>query len=65
MHDGYAGRKARGELAHILWYSAGEWIRDNSLDLDVISRALNDARPPRRLFYRRDGKFNRVHRREW
>lgn len=65
MHDGYAGRKARGELAHILWYSAGEWIRDNSLDLDVISRALNDARPPRRLFYKRNGKFDRVHRREW
>jgi DNA repair protein RadD len=65
MHDGYAGRKAREELARILWNTKPEGLHLDRFDLDVISRALNDARPPRRLFYKRDGKFNRVHRREW
>lgn len=65
MHDGYAGRRAREELARILWQTKPENMHLDSFDLDVISRALNDARPPRRLFYKRDGKFNRVHRREW
>ena len=65
MHDGYAGRKAREELARILWNTKPEGLHLDKFDLDVISRALNDARPPQRLFYKRDGKFNRVHRREW
>lgn len=65
MHDGYAGRKAREELARILWQTKPESMHLESFDLDVIGRTLNDARPPRRLFYKRNGKFDRVHRREW
>ena len=65
MHDGYAGRKAREELARILWQTKPEALHLDKFDLDVISRALNDARPPKILFYKRDGKFNRVHRRHW
>ena len=64
MHDGYAGQKARISLIRIAG-SAGVPGITLENTLDDVAFDLNESRPPALISYRRDGKFNRILRREW
>ena len=64
MHDGYAGQKARISLIRIA-SSAGVPGVTLENTLDDVAFDLNESRPPALISYRRDGKFNRILRREW
>ena len=64
-HDGYAGEKARRNVA-IIANQAGAKIDIESEDiLNIMSVRLSDAQHPQAIEYRQDGKFFRVVKREW
>jgi DNA repair protein RadD len=65
LHEGYAGDKARRQLASMA-SSAGlspGWALDD--DLDAIADALNGGAMPTKIEFAKDGNFDRVTRREW
>jgi hypothetical protein len=64
-YPGNVGIKAWDNIVYCIVNSKADLDDVEDLTIDALSRALNDAPPPRRLFYKRNGKFDRVHRREW
>lgn len=61
-HDGYAGDKARGLLATIANNANSPALPDT---LSGIASVLSFAQSPKRIQYKRDGKFFRVIGRSW
>ena len=63
-HDGYAGDKARGMLA-VIANSANAGSLDSE-ELSCIATVMNhQSKPPKKIQYKRDGKFFRVTGRFW
>ena len=64
-HGGYAGEQAARKLATICT-SSGMDIDDARIkDLKDAARALTKGRPPDRITYKKDGRFDRVVSRSW
>ena len=63
-HEGYAGERSRGTLAHIARQAGAKDATELS-GLDEIAERLNIARQPAKIKFRRDGKFYRVTDRVW
>ena len=61
-HDGAVGMRAWGQLAQMAAQSKAAVLPN---DLDGIVLAMNAARRPDSIEYRKDGKFFRVMRRDW
>ena len=64
-HDGYAGDKARTEVARFASRSGCPPLMEAQLTLDATAGLLTIARPPATIEYKRDGKFFRVLKRNW
>lgn len=64
LNEGYAGQKARSQLAHMARESDAV-INYAVTDLHDISTEMNKGLPPLFIEYKADGKFHRVIRREW
>jgi DNA repair protein RadD len=65
-HDGFAGNKARTLLMQIIWKSKvipGGYEVDD--DMEKNSVFLNQLKPPKKITFKRDGKFFRVTERSW
>ena len=62
-YPGYAGQKAAATLAEIARNACVD--AGQHMDLTEIAGAMNAAKPPTRIEFQRDGKFNRVTRRTW
>ena len=62
-HPGYAGDKAISLLYDICQHANS--ALGSVLDLDAAAATMNQARPPSRIEYMKDGKFDRITRREW
>ena len=56
-HDGYAGEKARRNIAHLARESG---VLDLSEDLDAMAKAMSRGRAPAMVEFKKDGKFYRV-----
>lgn len=71
FNEGFAGHKARATIKQIDHQSAAclNFFVDNDAPIEItalqIVDALNSAKPPRLIEYRKDGKFYRVIRRAW
>jgi DNA repair protein RadD len=69
MHDGFAGQKATRQLlsmakrSKVDLFDLVELTDETALDAIVV--AMNQSKAPALIEYRRDGKFDRVMRREW
>ena len=63
-HEGYAGERSRGTLAHIARQAGAKDATELS-GMDEIAERLNIARQPTKIKFRRDGKFYRVTDRVW
>ena len=61
-HDGFAGDKARGLLAKIANAANADKLPEL---LSEVAFGLNQAMPPKKIQYRKDGKFHRVIERMW
>jgi DNA repair protein RadD len=69
LHDGFAGQKATRQLLSMAKRAGTDLfdiidLRDETA-LDAIVVTMNKATPPALIEYRRDGKFDRILRREW
>jgi DNA repair protein RadD len=65
LHEGYAGIKS-ASLMMTLGHKAGLRMSDLAgVDLDKAVEILNRGNPPKKILYRRDGKFHRVINRYW
>jgi DNA repair protein RadD len=62
-HDGYAGERARENVAAIA-NQAGVDYRILT-DMDFAAKRLQFGTPPAVIKFKRDGKFFRVLRRQW
>lgn len=62
LHEGYAGQKALNTLAAIA-NGSGSSIVETSLD--ALCESMNAGTPPAIIEYTKDGKFDRIIRREW
>jgi DNA repair protein RadD len=69
LHDGFAGQKATRQLLSMAKRSGADLLDIIDLTdetaLDAIVVTMNKATPPALIEYRRDGKFDRILRREW
>lgn len=69
LHDGFAGQKATRHLLSMAQRSKVDLFDlfklTDETALDAIIVAMNQSKPPSMIKYRRDGKFDRVMRREW
>jgi DNA repair protein RadD len=69
LHDGFAGQKATRHLLSMAQRSKVDLFDlfelTDETALDAIIVAMNQSKPPALIEYRRDGKFDRVMRREW
>lgn len=63
LHDGYAGQKAIRNFMEVA-RQAGADVESAS-DLDEMVKAMNRAKSPSLLEYKKEGKFYRVINREW
>jgi DNA repair protein RadD len=63
LHPGYAGEKSMQELGLIAGRS-GVSFRPNT-DLEDWAESLKNGSPPAIIKYRRDGKYNRIVKRNW
>jgi DNA repair protein RadD len=63
-HDGYAGEKARKNLAEIA-HKAGVSLDYSFADLHDIAKQITEGKPPQKIEYRKDGKFYRVISHQW
>ncbi len=63
-HDGWAGQKARKNLASIA-YQSGVMLNYASADLCDIANQMSNGTPPKIIEYRKDGKYHTVLRLEW
>jgi hypothetical protein len=64
MHDGFAGQRARVELANMA-NSAGAALDYSSADLEDMASAMNEGKAPSMIEYKMDGKFARILNRSW
>jgi DNA repair protein RadD len=62
-YPGYAGQKAAATLAEIARNACVD--AGQHMDLTEIAGAMNAAKPPASITYKRDGKFNRITGRSW
>ena len=62
-HDGYAGEKARQNVASIANQAGVDyrWL----IDMEFSAKRIQSGTPPAVIKFKRDGKFFRVLRREW
>lgn len=69
LHEGFAGQKATRQLLSMAKRSKVDLFDIANLTdetaLDAIVVAMNQSKAPALIEYRRDGKFDRVMRREW
>ena len=63
-HDGWAGQKARKNLASIA-YQSGVMLNYASADLCDIANQMSNGTAPKIIEYRKDGKYHTVLRLEW
>lgn len=63
-HDGFAGERARKNLADIA-HKAGVILDYASADLHDIAKQMTDGRPPRTIEYCKDGRFYTVLSHKW
>ena len=63
-HDGFAGERARKNLADIA-HKAGVILDYASADLHDIAKQMTDGRPPTTIEYRKDGRFYTVLSHKW
>lgn len=64
MHDGFAGVRARRELATIA-SNSNSHIDYSVADLNEIAQALNAGKPPNTIAYKKNGKFYEVVSHAW
>lgn len=64
MHAGIAGEKARARIQAIASEAQVDDLH-NQPDLHAVCDAMNAGKPPSVIHYAMDGKFHRVHHREW
>jgi len=64
MHPGIAGQKARALIQQIAKESGAHQLQ-SAPDLHAVCDFLNAARHPEMIHYAMDGKFHRVHHRDW
>lgn len=64
MHDGFAGQRARVELAQIA-HNASAALDYAAADLEDMANAMNIGKPPSTIEYKMDGKFARILNRSW
>jgi DNA repair protein RadD len=64
MHDGFAGQRARVELAQIA-HNASAALDYAAADLEDMANAMNLGKPPSTIEYKMDGKFARILNRSW
>lgn len=72
LHDGYAGDKARRQLA-VIAQAAGADTMSINKDIDdgqeaglpYVANTMSESLPPRNIEYRIDGKFHRIINRSW
>lgn len=70
LHGGYAAQKASVLLGQLAQNSGADINRSESVDdatkwLSTICEAMNSSANPQMVEYRRDGKFDRIIKREW
>lgn len=70
LHGGYAAQKASVLLGQLAQNSGADINRSESVDdatewLTTICEAMNSSANPQMVEYRRDGKFDRIIKREW
>jgi DNA repair protein RadD len=63
-HDGFAGERARKNLADIA-HKAGVILDYASADLHDIAKQMTEGTPPKEISYRKDGKFFTVISHQW
>lgn len=63
-HDGYAGSKARQNLAEIA-HKAGVNLNYASADLHDIAKQMTEGKPPKEIQYQKSGKFYTVVAQKW
>ena len=63
-HDGFAGQRARADLARIARDSGAD-IDYGVADLEDIATVMNAAKPPLIIEYRKSGKFFEIVKRKW
>ena len=63
-HDGFAGERARKNLADIA-HKAGVVLDYASADLHDIAKQMTDGKPPTTIEYRKDGRFYTVLSHKW
>ena len=63
-HDGFAGERARKNLADIA-HKSGVVLDYASADLHDIAKQMTDGKPPKTIEYKRDGRFYTVLSHKW
>jgi hypothetical protein len=63
-HDGFAGEKARKNLADIA-HQAGVILDYASADLHDIAKQMTEGAPPKVIEYKREGRFYTVLSHQW
>jgi len=64
MHAGIAGEKARAMIQHIAVEASVKNLHEQP-DLHAVCDSLNAGQPPAVIHYAMDGKFHRIHHRDW